>query len=142
MPLITIVCSRRFYPPEIPEGPVLSDRQAAVVALANELPGLVFQNAATFRLPKKATEAVTQVNFERFHRLSVNSVDVWIHFWHTENLPKTVRLAQRTILDNHIQKWIKEHGLTLTFALDTFFGPGHGCLGNATKGLVEIEEDW
>jgi hypothetical protein len=144
MPLVTLTCSRQYYPPDEPVSHrmnIPSPQQTEIIALATQLPGMMLNCKHQLKLGNTPAEAV-QVDIKRFHTYAINTVDLWVHIWFTEpseHFGSAGRDMVRDTLAGLISVWAKENELKLSWALDVFFGPGTGCFTNA-KG--EIQQIW
>ncbi|HTE58328.1 MAG TPA: hypothetical protein VK694_06295 [Verrucomicrobiae bacterium] len=128
MSIITITCSDNFYPADI-TGVGGADAERAI-RLAEALPALVVSRAEALLLEADTPEEAVQVDFQKFHRLAVNKPDLWFRVELTEEVPKyDDRIRVRNTLADMFMQWFTDHGLPLTWALDVFFGPSHGCIG-------------
>lgn len=140
MPLVTMTCSRHFYPPDEPASS-LSTEHDSIVTLARELPQMMLDCKIALKMGNTPEEAI-QVDIKQFHEYSINTVDLWMHVWFTEpgkRYGKKGRDMVRDTLASLISVWMKENELVLSWALDVFFGPGTGCYANY-KG--EIQQIW
>ena len=139
MPLVTLTCSGKCYPPDDGSAPSSLTRPQAILRLAQDLPGIVVQHARELNLDAETPAAAVQVDIKRFHPHAVNSVDLWVYVQLTETrLSQAKRLAARDTLARALADWFAEHRLGgLSWALDMFYGPGHGCYANSS-GHVEF----
>ncbi len=141
MPLVTLTCADKYYPPDSPASAALARTTTAgrVVELAESLPRLLVEKAKPLRLDLDTPEAAVQVDIQKFHALAVNNVELWIRVELTEEMPEAFRINVRIVLEKLLSQWFKKHGVTISWALDIFFGPGHGCYTNSHG---KIEEVW
>ena len=138
MPLVTLTCSDKLYPVDDPGAH--QGVPHVVVGLARELPLLITDHGAVIN-PVGVPEAGVQVDIRKFHSAAVNNVDLWIHVQLTEDPgDEDARLRVRETLKTIISDFFTEYGLTnVSWALDIFFGPGHGCF---TDSAGNIAEEW
>lgn len=127
MPLVTLTCSKMYYPPDDDIVPPTANQQK-VIDLANDLPQLIIDQSEPLGIGDVPPEAV-QVDIKKFHARGVNTVDFWAHVWLTETPDSDEdRYRVRDTLRGLLKDWLKAHGLKLEIALDVFFGPGVGAI--------------
>jgi hypothetical protein len=78
MPLVTITCSRKFYPRDDFTGLTEPPAQAFVVKLAKTLPGLVVESAFWLGLSSNTPADYVQVDIKKFHHEAVNASNIRI----------------------------------------------------------------
>ena len=138
MPLVTVTCSDRFFPPDSEEKGTAEQQQ--VVEYVQELPTKLRTMMNNY--DRKVFELDTPkegvlVDIKKFHCKGANTVDVWTKIKFTE--PDPVEFDRRhavcTELINLIDWQQGESGLyrhlPFKWAFDGFFdGPGFGCLSD------------
>lgn len=136
MPLVTLTCSEQYYPPdEKVEVQVPSVTSMHTIQLAQDLPVMIIARREELGLEDDTPVEAVQVDIKKFHTYARNTVDIWTLVQLTEyDMVKLNRLRVRSVLMNMLVAWFAHNELDLTWALDIFYGPGHGCftgtLGN------------
>ena len=132
MPLVTLTCSSKCYPPDDRWANRLHYQQELTLHLAEDLPGILVAHGSALLLEPSTTAAAVQVDIRKFHARAVNSVDLWIHIWFTEgDLSDTWRRRARETIVSALTDWFTQQEPTITglsWALDLFYGPGNGCI--------------
>jgi hypothetical protein len=141
MPLVTITCSRDFYPPDGDLTDVRPDQtQCIALELAEFLPGMIADNATRLDLnPDDTPPEGVQVDIKKFHGRAVNAVHFWIHVQFAEPYPgKAIAAKVRdTFIEMLTKQWLEGRSLGGSYAVDIFWGPDHGCL-MSEQGKIEI----
>lgn len=109
-----------------------------VVELATELPALMVKHTDRLRLEPGTPQEAVQVDIKKFHTHAQNSVDIWVHVQLTEQFAhRGDRIPVRDSLIKIVHGWFAEHEMGLSWALDIFFGPGHGCFTDLDGKIIE-----
>lgn len=138
MPLVTLTCSSTYYPPDSTHVKVEFPAQQRIIDLAEMLPKLIVAYADDLHLEAGTPEDAVQVDIKKFHAYSVNSVDLWVHVWFSENWnSEDVRKEVRDKLITIVADWLDEHELKFMWALDIAYGPTNGCIADAT-GAIQL----
>ncbi len=147
MPLITITCSRGWYPAEYRHEGTM--QQEFTSEFGQDLPELIAKEGELLLgLDPGTTSDGVQVNYELFHPRAVNAPDgIWMKIEFTEGPPADEAAGEeiRNELRRRIEGWFTSHLNEFQlpwppdFALDLFWGPGHGYV-NFANGFVKI--DW
>lgn len=140
MPLVTITCSQKFYPPDDGFADTTAE-QAAITDLVDELPNLIAGNALALGLnPEETPTTGVQVDIKKFHVYAINRPDVWIRIEFVEaDLSEEQRLSMRDVLITILGPRIADFSADgCSWALDVFFGPGHGCYTN-DDGVIQLK---
>ncbi len=141
MPLITITCDPNYYPAGTPaSGSLPSHKAMDLIEFARKLPRLFIDKAKILRLDSETPEAAVQVDFQCFNPYSINTPNVWFRVEFTEQVDdENERVAIAETLVGIIAPKLRDHGLIMVWALDVFWGPGHGCY---TDGTGKVIQDW
>ena len=123
MPLVTVTCSKPYYPNETTER-TASPSQIATFDLVTNLPRLIVEQSYALGLEAGTPAEAVQVDVKQFHPLSVNSVDIWMHVQFSESFPDNTNA--RDALISVLTTWFQEQETELNWALDMFWGPGQG----------------
>jgi hypothetical protein len=128
MPLVTLTCKGKYFPPQHRAQHAELDAEAyVVIELAQALPEMMINNRTGLGLDDDTPEEAVQVDIKEFHTNAVNAVDIWIHVQFTEVLDAhQARIATDT-LATALDLWLMTNTVKFSWALDVFFGPGHGC---------------
>jgi hypothetical protein len=145
MPLVTLTCSSDWYPTA--ERYSDSRYRDAAVYFGESLPDLIAKDGDKLGLDPGTPADAVQVNYELFHPRAINAPDgIWMKIEFTEVVESgTKRMNIRDELRRRIEGWFSDHLEELEllwppdFALDIFWGPGHGYFnfGNGT-----VAHDW
>ncbi len=137
MPLVTITCSDQWFPTDSSHHDIIrNQREVVVLRLAAELPKLICAEANELCLDVDTPEEVVQVDLRKFHVSAINAPDLWFRIELTEELSLTQRQQVRDRLLHILQKWLADRSLRPSWALDVFFGPGHGGFVNEERKIV------
>lgn len=137
MPLIEIH-ARQTLCPQTDLSVSLDEGQCALVELAEALPGLFIEHGDTLRIGSSTPEIAVQVTFAVINPHSVNAPDIWFKVTFTETQSQQVRQNVSMALSGIFSRLIEESSLDTTqWALDVFFGPGHGCLTDEFGKIVQ-----
>lgn len=142
MPLVTLTCSKRFYPPdEDPTDDLHSFDQGIVIQLTDLFPRLIVDNATILGLDLSETpEEGVQVDVKKFHSRSRNAVDLWIQIQFVEPYPGEEKAdSVRKILHEIFAGELDTLHFDAEWALDIGWGPIHGCL---SSGPHEVKIAW
>lgn len=157
MPLITLTCDRSFFPPDAELDAaarlMLPAPQDLTLEFAQALPRLIVDNTGRLSLDPETTDLEgVQVNLAKFHTMAVNTPSIWIHVWFAEPYPLVIKddtkdeydpsAKANAIVDALLEiltDWFKDRPIDLSFALDVFWGPGHGAI---VKHREVIELRW
>lgn len=123
MPLVTLTCSKPYYPSEASQPPYRG-REQITATLASDLPRLIIECSDALGLEPGTPAEAVQVDIKQFHPLSVNAVDVWVHVQLSENYSRATKA--RDALISILEDYFKENRSEPNWALDMFWGPGHG----------------
>lgn len=128
MPLVTITTAEPWFP-RTPQA--TSSRQVLTYHFGLFLPGMFAKHSEYLGLGSELPEAGVQVDFKCFHPLAINAPHLWVHCQLTETLRDKLRQSFENRLANLIKDWLNQQSAEYrprSFALDVFFGPGHGRL--------------
>lgn len=145
MPLITITCHRDWYPADNPVAD--TPYQRSTMQFAEELPGLFSDNAKELGMDDCPHSGV-QVNFELFHRQALNApLGIWVKVEMTEVPERNINVrdvngvgfiipVRDEVAETEITGKLMELMVPLLaeisgepqYAVDVFWGPGHGWL--------------
>ena len=142
MPLVTLKCQEKWYP----TGP-----HGVAYELGEFMPILLVRNGDKLLLDPDTDPQDVQVDFQRFDKLSINTVDMWILIVFTEDVTDyTLQVLDdiRLELERRISDWFRNYeGLPQedpeapiypTIAVDIFWGPGKGFLMNGHGKVIKI----
>lgn len=125
MPLVTIKYQKKFY--------------ADALRLMNTLPAMFSENSVMLGLGDDLPEDAVQVEMIAFEE-GLNIPHVWLKVQFTESVEVLQASPGYVVL--LLEEWVKfilEYGHLPNFAIDLFFGPGHGMLSFAKdSGRLEI----
>lgn len=136
MPLVTLTCSKKYYPADDETTEVTTDEQITI-ELAKALPHMMISKTDALGIGDVPPDVV-QVDIRKFHARSVNSVDLWVHIWFTEtwDSPDDRNRVRDTLL-GLLTDWMLAHSVKVSFALDVFFGPSVGTLVDEKGQVIE-----
>jgi hypothetical protein len=137
MPLVTITCKKELCPGK-DDGAVGQELAVRLntLRLAESLPRLIVNSATELGLDPDTPEAGTQVDIREFHPYVVNGADLWIHVQFTEPYPgKDLAKRARIKFIEILSKVFHTQGFKASYAVDMFWGPGHGCLVSSSENI-------
>lgn len=136
MPLVTLTCSKKYYPADDETAEVTRDEQITI-ELAKAIPELLVSQPDALGIGDVPPDVV-QVDIRKFHARSVNSVDLWVHIWFTETWDEDkTRELIRDVLIKLLTDWMLANSVNVSFALDVFFGPSVGTLVDEKGQIIE-----
>ncbi|MFO0862608.1 MAG: hypothetical protein U0516_02720 [Candidatus Saccharibacteria bacterium] len=145
MPLVTVTCTDRYFPPDkVTAGYEMQER---VYEFGQLLPPSICRLMQTkgkmLGLDPETPEIAVQVDFQKYHRRAINAVDIWTKIKFTEPDPgKEKRIIVRdqliVMIDDLLLHRRIFHNNTFTWAIDGFFdGPGFGCIGDQSGRIIQ-----
>ena len=124
MPLVTLTCSKVFYPPNDLEAE-LSPQQQLAVYLAEAIPVTIANHAESLGLNPEDTPAEgVQVDIHQFHVRSQNSVDLWVKVEFAEGYAHAIQARDAFV--KIIENFLDGIDVAVNWAVDMFWGPAHG----------------
>jgi hypothetical protein len=140
MPIIGVVCSADYFPPDDPTilSRELNQRQALVVEIARRLPFDIVAHSTGLRLTEDTPEEGVRVLLRRSHTFDMNVSDVWFIVIFSEKAPDDeAQLEVRNTLEEVLEGYFfhRVHPAS-KWSLDIFWGQSRGCIVGLTPDLI------